>query len=49
LKIIDLNELAFTELVLSIDVSSSAGKITFSTVKSCKNKEYEVGNAVLAW
>jgi hypothetical protein len=29
LRIIDLNEMAFTELVLSIDVSSSSGKIAF--------------------
>jgi len=49
LKIIDLNELAFTELILSIDVSSSAGKIAFGIVKSCKTKEYEDGNAALAW
>ena len=49
LKIIDLNELAFTELILSIDVSSSAGKIAFGLVKSCKTKEYEDGNAALAW
>ena len=44
-----MNELAFTELVLSIDVSSSAGKIAFGIVKSCKTKEYKDGNAVLAW
>jgi hypothetical protein len=34
LKIIDLNEMAFTELLLSIDVSSSSGKIAFGIVKS---------------
>jgi hypothetical protein len=33
LRIFDLNEMAFTELVLSIDVSSSCGKITFRIVK----------------
>jgi gag-polypeptide of LTR copia-type len=49
LKIIDLNELAFTKLVLSIDVSRSAGKIAFSIVKSCKTKECEYGNAGIAW
>jgi hypothetical protein len=37
LKIIDLNEMAFTELLLSIDVSSSSGKIAFGIVKKCKN------------
>jgi hypothetical protein len=29
LRIIDINEMAFTELVLSIDVSSSSSKIAF--------------------
>jgi hypothetical protein len=38
LRIIDLNEMAFTELVLSIDVSSSSSKIAFGIVKSCKKK-----------
>jgi hypothetical protein len=32
LRIIDVNEMAFTELVLSIDVSSSSGKIGFGIV-----------------
>jgi hypothetical protein len=44
LRIIDLNEMAFTELVLSIDVSSSSGKIAFGIVKSCKTKDYEDGH-----
>jgi hypothetical protein len=33
---------------LSIDVSSSSGKITFGVVKRCKTKDYEDGYAVLA-
>jgi hypothetical protein len=49
LRIIDLNEMAFTELVLSIDVSSSSGKIAFGIVKSCKTKDYEDGHTGLAW
>jgi hypothetical protein len=49
LKAIDLNELAFIELVLLKDVSSFAGKIAFSIIKSCKSKEYEDGNSALAW
>jgi hypothetical protein len=49
LRIIDLNEMAFTELVLSIDVSSSSGKIAFGIVKSCKTKDYEDDDAGLAW
>jgi gag-polypeptide of LTR copia-type/Zinc knuckle len=48
-EIADLNEIAFTELILSIDVSNSNGKIAFGIVKSCKSKEFEDGNAALAW
>jgi hypothetical protein len=49
LRIADLNEIAFMELILSIDVSNSNGKIAFGIVKSCKSKEFEDGNAALAW
>jgi hypothetical protein len=49
LRIADLNEIAFIELILSIDVSNSNGKIAFGIVKSCKSKEFEDGNAALAW
>ena len=45
----DLNELAFTELILSIDVSNNSGKVAFGIVKGCKLKDYEDGNATLAW
>jgi hypothetical protein len=48
LRIIDFNEMTFTELVLSIDVSSISGKIAFG-IKSCKTKDYEDGHAGLAW
>jgi len=48
LRIADLNEIAFTEVILSIDVSNSNGKIAFGIVKSCKSKEFEDGNAALA-
>jgi hypothetical protein len=47
-RIIDLIEMACTELVLSIDVSSSSSKITFEIIKSCKTKDYEDGHAGLA-
>jgi hypothetical protein len=49
LAINDLNEIAFTELILSIYATRCAGKIAFGIVKGCKNKEYEDGNAALAW
>ena len=49
LKIIELNELAYSELVLSMDVKKAAGKVAFQIVKGCKTKEYEDGNAAVAW
>ena len=48
-KIIELNEIAYTELILSIDVKNSDGKIAFNIVKGCKNKDYPDGNATSAW
>ena len=48
MKIVDPNEMNFTEIVLSIKMSSSSGNIVFVIVKRCKTKEYEDGNADLA-
>ena len=48
-KIIELNEIAYTELILSIDVKSSNGKIAFNLIKGCKSKDYPDGNAASAW
>jgi hypothetical protein len=45
----DINELAYTELILSIDYKTSNGKVAFNLVKGCKNKYYADGNASLAW
>jgi hypothetical protein len=42
LTAIELNEIAFTEWLPSIDVSSSSGEI-------CNTKEFGDGNAALAW
>jgi hypothetical protein len=49
LRINNLNEIAFTELILSSEVSNRNGKIAFGIVKSCKTKEFEDGNAAPAW
>ena len=48
-KIVELNELAYSELVLSMDVKKATGKVAFQIVKSCKTKEYEDGNAAMVW
>jgi hypothetical protein len=49
LRIVDLNEIAFTELILSIDVSNSNRKIAFGIAKRCRSKDFKDGNAALAW
>jgi hypothetical protein len=46
---IDLNELAYTEFLLSIDVRSSSGKVAFNVLKGYKNKDYIDGNAAIAY
>jgi hypothetical protein len=38
IKNADLNELAFTELILSIDVSNSSGKIAFGIKKNLEDE-----------
>ena len=49
LRIIDLNGLSYTELIISIGVRSSSGKVAFSRVKGCKSKDYADGNIDIAW
>jgi gag-polypeptide of LTR copia-type len=49
LKNAEINEVAFTELILSIDTKRSEGKVAFNLVKGCKSKEYPDGNAATAW
>jgi hypothetical protein len=41
----DMNELAYTELILSIDDKTRSGKLAFNLVKGYKNKHYADGNA----
>jgi hypothetical protein len=45
----DMNELAYTELILSIDDKTNSGKLALNLVKGCKNKDYADGNASMAW
>jgi hypothetical protein len=45
----DMNELAYTDLILLIDDKTSSGKVSFNLVKGCKNKDYADGNASMAW
>jgi hypothetical protein len=46
---IKLNEIAYTELILSIYVKTSSGKVAFNLIKGCKSKDYSDGNAAIAW
>jgi hypothetical protein len=36
---IEMNEIAYTELILSIDVNTSSGKVAFNLIKGCKSKD----------
>jgi hypothetical protein len=47
LKISNLNELAYTGLILSINVKTSSGIVIFNMMKGCKNKDYTEGNAAM--
>jgi hypothetical protein len=48
-RTIELNEIAYIEYILSIDVKVSYGKIAFNIVKGCKSKDYPDGNALTSW
>ncbi len=44
-----MNDLAYSELILSIDTTQSGGKVAFSIVKGSKSTDYKDGNANKAW
>jgi len=48
-EICDKNELAFEELVLSINTSEGDGRVTFQAVCCCKSDDHKNGNMVDAW
>jgi hypothetical protein len=45
----ELNELAYSDLILSMDTDKSGGKVAFNIVKRSKTREYPDGNAAVAW
>jgi hypothetical protein len=47
--IIKLNEIAYTELILLIDVKASSGNIAFNIIRGLKIKDYPDGNGTIAW
>jgi hypothetical protein len=46
---IEMNEIAYTELILSIDVKTSSGKCAFNLIKGCKSKDYSDGKDAIEW
>jgi hypothetical protein len=49
IEIREKNELAYSELILSMDTRESAGKIAFNILKRSKSTDYGDGNALVAW
>ena len=51
-KIVDLankNEEAFEDIILSIDHTTTEGKVAFSLVKNCRTASYPEGSCKLLW
>jgi hypothetical protein len=46
--IIQLNEIAYIELILSMDVKASRGKVSFNIIRGCKAKDYQDGNGAIS-
>ena len=45
----ELNELAYEDLILSINTSFSMGKVAFGLVKNAKSEDFPQGNCKVAW
>ena len=48
-KLGELNELAYEDLILSINTSSSVGRVAFGLVKNAKSEDFLEGNCKVAW
>ena len=48
-KLDALKELAYENLILSINTSSSVGKVAFGLVKNTKRENFPAGNCKVAW
>jgi hypothetical protein len=44
---IEMNEISYNQLILSIDVKTSSGKVAFNLIKGSKSKDYPDGNAAI--
>jgi hypothetical protein len=47
--IIEFNEIAYTELILSINFKITIGKVALNIIKANNAKDYLDGNASIAW
>ena len=48
-KLREQNELGFEELLLSMDINSSAGKVAFNVVDRATSDDSPSGSSALAW
>jgi hypothetical protein len=48
-KLIDLNDLVYSELILSMDIGQAGEKVAFGIVKGSKSATYEDRNGEIAW
>jgi 2'-5' RNA ligase len=44
-----MNELAYSELILSMDTTTSGGKVAFNIIERSKTDKFPEGNSALAW
>ena len=49
IKLGELNKLACDDLLLSINISSSAGNVAFRWVRNAKSANFPGGNCKIAW
>jgi hypothetical protein len=47
--IIEFNEIAYTKLILLIDVKTSSNKVAFNIIRRCKTKDYLDDNGEIGW
>jgi gag-polypeptide of LTR copia-type len=48
-KVMEQNENAYADLIMSMDTSTQSGKIEFALVRGSKNRDYPDGNAAASW
>ena len=48
-KLGELNELVYKDLILLINTSSSVGKVAFGLVKNANSEDFLEGNCKMAW